>query len=167
MSERTDDKMDKLTCLVSKINVMMASMRPNLNHKYIKEYEGDRRDIITLKMKSRQGIDGLIETETHLTGIEEDSVRIIHKIREGDLMTILGMTIGETAMEIKGMEIEVETIIEILIEIIPGMTIQETEILGGTGVEEDNQVPHVGEKTEEVVEGQCQDQHQDLGLDLV
>ena len=31
----------------------------------------------------------------------------------------------------------------------------------------DNYIPHLGEKTEEVVVGQCQDQHQNLGLDQV
>ena len=42
-----------------------------------------------------------------------------------------------------------------------------TEILVETGLEQGNYIPHLGEKIEEVVVGQCQDQNQDLGLDLV
>ena len=64
-----------------------------------------------------------------------DRGRFSHTNIEGDLKTILGMTIEEITIENKGMEIEVETIIEILIEIVLGMTLQETEILGHAGVE--------------------------------
>ena len=69
-------------------------------------------------MTTRQEIDHLVETEIHHIEVQEDSVRITHKIIEGDLKTILRMTIEEIAIENKGIEIEVEveTITEILID---------------------------------------------------
>ena len=55
-------------------------MLPNLNHKYIKEKVRDRTDVIKFKMIMRQGIDHYVEIEIHHTEVEEDSVRITHKI---------------------------------------------------------------------------------------
>ena len=61
-----------------------------------------------------------VETEIHHIEVEEDSVRITHKITKGDPKTILGMTIEEIIIENKsiGIGVEVETITEILIEIV-------------------------------------------------
>ena len=62
----------------------------------------------------------LVETKTHHIELEEDLVRIIHKIIEGEHKTILGMTIEETIIENQGIgiKVEVETITEILTEIV-------------------------------------------------
>ena len=100
-------------------------MVPNLNLKYIREKERDRIDLITLKMAIRREIDHLIETKTHHIEVEEDLVRIIHKIIEGDCKTILGMTTEETFIENQGIgiEVEVETIAEVHIEIVLEMTV--------------------------------------------
>ena len=46
-------------------------MTPNLNHIYIKANEGDRIYTITLKMTTGQGIDHLVETETHHTEVRK------------------------------------------------------------------------------------------------
>ena len=110
---------------------------PNLNHHYIKENEGDRIDVTTLKITTRREIDHLVETETHNTEVEGILVKIIDKIIEGDLKTILGVTIEETIIESKDIdiEVEVEAITDMLIEIALGMTISEVETLVETGVE--------------------------------
>ena len=95
------------------------SVMPNLNHKSIKEKEGDRIDVITLKMTIRQEIDHLVQTEIHHIEVEEDSIGIIHKIIGGDLKIILGVTIEETIIENKDVNIEVQ-VEGILIEIVLG-----------------------------------------------
>ena len=142
-------------------------MTLNINLKCTKVKEEDRTDAIMIQMTTGQEIDHLVETEIHHIEVEENLVRIIHKMIEGDLKEILGLTIEEIIIENKGIEIgmEVETIT--LIKIVLGMTICETEILVEMGVEQDNHVPHLEGKIEEVEVGQCQDQHQDLGLDEV
>ena len=100
-------------------------MTPNLNHKYIKVKEGDIIDVTILKMTTRQGIECLIGKETHHIEAEEILVETIGKIIEGDHEIILGMTIEEKTIENKGTEIEVEieTIAEILMEKILGIII--------------------------------------------
>ena len=62
--------------------------------------------------------DHLVETQTHHKEVEEDLVRIIHKIIGEDCKTILGMTIEEIIIENRGIGgiVEVETNAEILIE---------------------------------------------------
>ena len=165
--ERIDDKIDKLTSLVSKMNVKMDKCATQLKPQIYQRKEGDRIDVIILRMTTREEIDNLVETETHHIEVEEDSARITHKIIEGDLKTILGMTIEKTIIENKGIEIgvAVETITDILIEVILEMTICETEILVETGVEQDNHIPHQEGNIEELAVCQYQDQHPDLGQD--
>ena len=88
-----------------------------------------------LKMTTRQGIDHLVETETHHTEVDDILVKIIGKIIEGDHEIIIGMTIEETTIENKGIdkEVEVETIAEI--QKVLGMTICEVEALVEIAVE--------------------------------
>ena len=110
--ERTDGKIDKVKSLVSQMNEKMDKCDIQFKPQIYQKKEGDRIDVITLKMTTGQEIDCLVETDTHHIEIEEDSVRIINKIIEADHKTILGMTIEETIIENKGIgiEVEVETI---------------------------------------------------------
>ena len=142
---------------------------PNLNKNYIKEKEGDRTDVITLKMTIRQEIDYLVETEIHNIEVEEDSIGNIHKIIGGSLKIILGVTIEETIIENKDIkiEVEVETIAGILIDRVLGMTIHEVGALVETGVGQDNPAPNLEGKTEGIEIGKYQDQNYDLGLGQV
>ena len=84
----------------------------NLSHKYTKEKEEDRIDVLIIKMTSRQEIDNLVEIEGHCIEAEEDLARMVDKIMEGDHKTILGMTTEEKIIEIEciGIEVELETI---------------------------------------------------------
>ena len=50
MSEGTDDKIDKLTSLVSKINVKMDKCDAQFKAQIYQKEEGDRKNVITLKM---------------------------------------------------------------------------------------------------------------------
>ena len=54
-------------------------MMHNLNHKYTKEKEEDRIDIIIIIMTSRQEIDHLVEIEGHPIEVEEDLAGIYRK----------------------------------------------------------------------------------------
>ena len=143
-------------------------MTPNLNHKYIKVKEEDRIEATILKITTGQGIDHLIETETHHTEVKEILVEIIDKIIEGETETIRGMTMEETIIENRVIEIgvAVETIAGIPIEIekILGMTIHEIEIIGEIEIGKDNHIPNQEGKTEGIEMGQCQDQNQGTGL---
>ena len=61
------------------------------------------------KMIDWQGLkDGFRQQYSKIGYTCEDSVRIIHKIIERDLKTILGMTIEEAIIENKDIDIEVE-----------------------------------------------------------
>ena len=73
----------------------------------------------------------------HHTEVEGISIKLIDKIIEEDHEAILGMTMEETIIKNKVIEIEVkvETITKILIEKVVRMTICEVEILVETGVE--------------------------------
>ena len=55
-----------------------AQFRPQI---YQRKRKGQNRCNYT-KMTTRQGIDNLVETKTHHIDVEEDLVRIIHKIIE-------------------------------------------------------------------------------------
>ena len=119
-------------------------MTPNLNQKSIKEKEGDRKDVITLKMTIRQEIDCLVERETHTSyrGRGRLNQNYSQNYR-GIPQDNLGVTIEETIIENKDIDIEVEleTLAGILIEIVLGMTIHEVETLVETGVGLDNPLP--------------------------
>ena len=54
MLERTDDRNDKLTSLVSKMNVKMRKHDTQFKHKYIRGKQGDKMDVITFKMTTGQ-----------------------------------------------------------------------------------------------------------------
>ena len=92
-------------------------------------------------------------------------IRIIHRIVEGDLKIILGVTIGETIIENKDteIEVEVETVAGIILEIVPGMTIHEVEILVEMEVGGDKSAFNLEWKTEGMEIGQYQDQNHDQG----
>ena len=113
-------------------------------------------------MTIRQGIDNLVETETHNSEVEKILVDIIGKIIEGDHETISGMIIEETITESRGTEVgmEVETIAGILMarEKILGMTFCEVEISVEIEVGQDNHILNLEEKREGTEIGQCQDQ---------
>ena len=125
-------------------------MTPNLNHKYIKEKEEDRIDAIITKMTTRQGIDHLVETETHHMEVEEILVEILGKIIEGDHETIIGMTVEETIIENKGIKIGVAIAIiagiPIQIEKILGRTIHKVEILVEIEIGPDYHAPNLEER---------------------
>ena len=55
MSERTDDKIDKLTSLVNKMNVKMNRHDAQFKLQIYQRKKGDRTDVITFKMTTGQG----------------------------------------------------------------------------------------------------------------
>ena len=79
------------------------------------------------------------------------------------------MTIEETTIENKDIEKEVvvETITWILIEKILGINIHKVETLVETRRRKDTPTCSLEVKTEGMVIGQCQDQNQGTGIDLV
>ena len=167
-TSETNNKIDELTSFKSKMKVQMDKRDTQFNQKYIIVKEGDRIDAIILKMTTGQGIDPLVEAETHHTEVEEILVEIIDKIIEGDHKTIKGITIEETVIENIGTEIgvEIEPIAEVLIEIekILGITIHKVEITLEIEIGQDNHGPNHKEKTEGGEIGQYQDQNQGPGL---
>ena len=123
-------------------NTMFSS-----SHKYTKIKEGDRIDVITIKITTGPEIDHLVETETetHPTEVEEILVEIIDKIIEEDHEIILGMitdeiikemTIDQTMTEDNDKEIKVvvEIVTGVVIEIGQERTMCEIEILVEIGV---------------------------------
>ena len=111
--ERNSDRIDKLTSMVSKMNVKWTSVMLNISSKFIKAKEEDRTNIITDKTIINLETDYLVETETeiamHHIEVEDILTEIIDQITEVDVEIILGMTIGRT---ITG-KIIGETILEI------------------------------------------------------
>ena len=128
----------------------------NISHKFIRVIEGDRTDVITIRMIIDQERDPLVEIEVHLIEVEEVLGEIIDQITEVDCRiilrmttdrTIIGMTTDGTIIEITigkaiekivienqdlGIEVEVEMDVEITTEIIQERTVRET---GGNLVE--------------------------------
>ena len=89
-----------------------------------------------IKIPTRLEIDPLVEIEEHHTevGVDLNNImtRISGKIIEEDHKTITEMTLGEKITDIRIIEIEV--IVEMITEIITGMTIDKTIILVETEV---------------------------------
>ena len=125
-------------------------MTPNINHRYIKVKEGDRIDVIILKMTTGQGMDHSVETKTLHT--EEILVEILDKIIGGDHETIIEMTIEETITENRGTEtgVSIETITGIPIETesILERTICKVDIIVEIEVGQDNHAPNLEKKRE-------------------
>ena len=139
-------------------------MTPNINHKYIKSKRRGQNRFEYTQMTTRQGIDHLVEIEIHHTEEEEILVEILDKIIEEDNNTIIGMTIEETIIENRGLEIGVvvEIITGILIEVVKTLerTICKVVIMVKIEVGQDNHAAHLEEKREGIEVGQYQDQNQ-------
>ena len=91
-TSETNDKIDKLTSLVSKMTVQINKHHTQFKPQIYQCKGRDRIDATILKMTTRQGMDNLVEIETHYTEVEESLVEVIDKIIEGDHETILEMT---------------------------------------------------------------------------
>ena len=134
--ERADNKIDRLTSLVNEMKVKIdkhdAQFKPQI---YQRKRRGQNRCNYNHNDFQTE-IDHLMGIEGQLLEVEEDLVGIIDKIIEGDSKTILGMTTEETIIEIKciGIEVEVETIKETLIDTGLGITTYEAVISVQTGV---------------------------------
>ena len=149
----------------------------NINPRFIRVKEGDRTDVITIRMIIDKEIGPLIETEVHLIEVDKVLAEIIDQVIEVDHGiileattnrtvteeitdgTIIGITLGKTIEKIDieiqylGIEVVVEMDIEITTEINQERTLNKT---GGTLVEAevggDNHVQELEEKkTEEIV----------------
>ena len=115
-SDRSDKKNSYLTSVMDALTSKFDKMDKwdtNLSPKYTKE-NGEKRPGMTLiiKVTMRLEIDPLVEKEGHHIEVEvyvdKIMARILGKIIEGKCTTITEMTLGEIAIEVKIMEIEVE-----------------------------------------------------------
>ena len=157
--ERNSDSIDKLTSLVSKMNMKMDKCETQYKPKVYQSREREERiDMNTDKTIIDPEVDHMVEIEIHLIEVEDTLTETTDQILEVDHETIIdkmiGKTVtykivGETTMEVtrdknmyviiignKGIEIEVEVgrVAEVITEIIQGNNLNEVEILVEIGI---------------------------------
>ena len=104
MQDRLDDKIDKLTAMMTKVIAQGSDQNKQFKPKSIKAKGGNKQEIIMIRVATRIDIDQIVEIECHLE--LEVSMEII--IEKGhNMIKIIEVIFKEVLDECKVIEVKI------------------------------------------------------------
>ena len=91
MQDRLDDKINKLTSMMSKLTAQVASRINSLNPKFIRAKGQEKQEIIMIRVIIRIDIDQIVEIGEHHLEVEVSMGRIIEEGQ--NILIIIEMTL--------------------------------------------------------------------------